>query len=514
MSPYINEAFNSSQVGNSDDLKTLFPHIDEDPETLSASLDPFTITTATGFLPLRPPQVDLPCKFRPLQTLAENLPVVKLDGTPGLLSSYQVGLAVDSKKALPDLINEIDTLIAADGRPNLAAVTAVFRDYSFVASAYLLEPCWERWSKGFDGFGLGREVLPRCIAGPLMKTARMRVNTKPVVVVLVPVLTSCRLEINPFMSYAAAYALFNYRFANPSMGASEYSNLKLIRAFEKGLDPSSSEAGFVLTHVDMVKHSAGLIKGTADILNAIGSRSGRDDVAGGLHTVLNTMDLVENSMETMWGHSKPKDYNTYRTFLFGITNQSMFPNGVVYEGENNNQPLFFRGESGANDSIIPLLDHLCQIPMPQNALTDILKDFRNYRPKPHREFLDYVRRRAEDLDVRDYCCGDVETTMLYLRVLDHVRSFRWRHWLFAREYILRRSSHPIASGGSPIVTWLPNQLLAVMDLMCEVWNGIDLSEKDGLGKNVFEMMGSVQDQRVKLGKEVEKWCQERGVAAA
>jgi hypothetical protein len=33
-----------------------------------------------------------------------------------------------------------------------------------------------------------------------------------------------------------------------------------------------------------------------------------------------------------------------------------------------------------------------------------------------------------------------------------VRSFRWRHWLFAREYIIRRTAHPTATGGSPIVT--------------------------------------------------------------
>lgn len=244
------------------------------------------------------------------------------------------------------------------------------------------------------------------------------------------------------MSYAAAYTLFNYRFANPSIGAAEYSNLRLIRAFERGLDPTSSEAGFVLTHVDMVKHSSGLIKGTADILNTISSHSSRSDVVNGLETMLNTMRHIEASMETMWGNSKPKDYNTYRTFIFGITNQSMFPNGVIYEGENDNEPLFFRGESGANDSMIPLLDSLLQIPMPQNPLTDILKDFRSYRPKPHREFLAYVRRRAEELGVRDYCCSDIETAVLYLRLLDHVRSFRWRHWLFAREYIIRRSSHP------------------------------------------------------------------------
>lgn len=54
----------------------------------------------------------------------------------------------------------------------------------------------------------------------------------------------------------------------------------------------------------------------------------------------------------MWKNSKPTDYLAFRVFIFGITSQSMFPNGVVYEGINDNQPMHFRGESGANDSIV------------------------------------------------------------------------------------------------------------------------------------------------------------------
>lgn len=53
-----------------------------------------------------------------------------------------------------------------------------------------------------------------------------------------------RLNMPPFMSYVA-YSTYNYRFADPSIGTSQYSNLRLVRAFEYGLDPSSSEAGFV-----------------------------------------------------------------------------------------------------------------------------------------------------------------------------------------------------------------------------------------------------------------------------
>lgn len=71
-------------------------------------------------------------------------------------------------------------------------------------------------------------------------------------------------------------------------------------------------------------------------------------------------------------------------------------------------------------------------------------------------------------------------------------------------------ARPLTSD-SPIVTWLPNQLFAVMDLMKTVWNDISASAKDSQPRYVHEMMVNVEDQRVKLRKEVERWCQERGV---
>ena len=35
----------------------------------------------------------------------------------------------------------------------------------------------------------------------------------------------------------------------------------------------------------------------------------------------------------------------------------MFPNGVIYDGVEDNKPLYFRGESGANDSIVRFQYH-------------------------------------------------------------------------------------------------------------------------------------------------------------
>jgi indoleamine 2,3-dioxygenase len=50
-----------------------------------------------------------------------------------------------------------------------------------------------------------------------------------------------------------------------------------------------------------------------------------------------------------------------------------------------------------------------------------------------------------------------------------------------------------------------------MDLMVSVWQGLSESERADAGKKVNEMMDDVEDCREKLEKEVERWCQERGV---
>lgn len=71
----------------------------------------------------------------------------------------------------------------------------------------------------------------------------------------------------PFMEYAGSYALYNYKLEDPAKGM-DYDNIRLIRAFENGLDHTSSEAGFVLVHIDMVKNSGPLVAGTVEALDA------------------------------------------------------------------------------------------------------------------------------------------------------------------------------------------------------------------------------------------------------
>jgi indoleamine 2,3-dioxygenase len=146
--------------------------------------------------------------------------------------------------------------------------------------------------------------------------------------------------------------------------------------------------------------------------------------------------------------------------------------------------------------------------MPSTPLTSILQDFRSYRPGNHREFLAYVQEQSSKLNIKAYALADPSSAALYLHALNQVRDFRWRHWCFTREYILKKTAHPTATGGSPIVTWLPNQLNAVLDAMVEAW---EMWQGKGGLKGCRDLMDHMYVQRDTLRKEIKKYCQERGV---
>lgn len=470
-----------------------------DPRPDDLSLPAFMVSTTRGFLPRADPIVQLPKEFDVFEDILQRMPVKTLSGEPGLLAQYKLGETVD--KELPNLTEAVEKY-----KDNLPLQNALYRDYSFLASAYLLEPCHHKFIKG-EPYGLGRDFLPANIAQPIARCAAI-----------------CGFK--PFMEYAGSYALYNYYLVDKSKGM-EYDNLRLIRAFEHGLDPTSSEAGFVLVHIDMVKNTGPLIDGTMKAFDAAAepcsdSVERRSKFNEGMGLMLGALQKINRTMETMWDKSRPTEYTSFRTFIFGITSQSMFPNGVVYEGLNDGKPLSFRGESGANDSIVPLMDNFLQVPMPSTPLTEILKDFREYRPTNHRGFLQWAKGCSLELGLKDYALAvdtkpatDEEEALIrvsrsyWIQLLNQVREFRWRHWCFAREYILKRTSHPTATGGSPIVTWLPNQLEAVLQEMVTLYDSV--KGENGLDETCTDIMEAAVRQRDTLRKEVDKYCAERGV---
>jgi indoleamine 2,3-dioxygenase len=129
------------------------------------SIPAFTVSTTRGFLPRQEPITELPEEFTIVDSLLNRMPVKTLSGEPGLLAKFTFGDTV--LKELPDLTAEVEK-----HRHDLVVMNALYRDYSFLASAYLLEPCHERYLKE-GSYGLGRQSLPRCIALPIVRIAEM-----------------------------------------------------------------------------------------------------------------------------------------------------------------------------------------------------------------------------------------------------------------------------------------------------------------------------------------------------
>jgi indoleamine 2,3-dioxygenase len=412
-------------------LSKAFKIYEDDDELKNPDLDPYIISTRMGFLPRTDPHLKLPERFEVLNSLLDRMRYFQPDGSPGLLQQVELGRAVRSE--LPELTTE--------GIDDKMVLVAILRDYCFLASAYLLEECHQNYLKSGD-YGLGRDHLPKNLAKSLVHVAD-------------------KLNLRPFMEYNTSYALNNwYRIQKD--GGIEMNNIDIYRSFVN----IKSEAGFILVHVAINQHSGMLIRSGVDVLQAAENKD-RDKFNNSLREMRDILIFMNQEFERMYYDSDPNDYNIFRTFIMGIANQPMFPKGVVYDGCYDNKPQYFRGESGANDAIIPFCDNILQITqfLPNNPLTEILRDFRTYRPKVHQEFLSWTEETAKKVNVLDFSRQDGESLLCLLEVADQVRAFRHRHWTLTNLYIINKTKHAVATGGSPITTWLPNQLLSVIDFI-------------------------------------------------
>ncbi|KAL8281171.1 hypothetical protein RQP46_006529 [Phenoliferia psychrophenolica] len=454
----------------------------------------FTMSLQRGFLPREDPLAELPSEFAPIESLLNRMTIRQPDGSRGLLAKGEFGPAVlkELNQATTDsVLNAITT-------KKQPLISALFRDFCFLTSAYLLEPIDIKF-RTTGVYGEGRDTLPYHLAVPLKALAD-------------------ELGHFPFM-YASSYALVNYRRVVPG-GATpeklgdikswETDNLRIIRAFE---DPEGSEAGFILVHVSMVAYTGQLVSAAEDTL-ASAAKGDREAFNSSLVALNSAYTDINKTMDTMWGWSRPIDYLKFRSFIFGSGPKkmnSMFPNGVIYEGVSE-EPQYFRGESGAH--------------LPKNELASILRDFRKYRPSAQREYIENLEHRAVDAGVSTFAHADEHSLALYIQNLDQIRDIRERHWRFTKEYIIKRSDHAIATGGSPILEYLPQNLTVVLDVLqaacarlpmtaqledrelamsVEVIRSRAIAQKHALVEEVARLKGEVQgldDKRVRAAPTV------------
>ena len=52
-----------------------------------------------------------------------------------------------------------------------------------------------------------------------------------------------------------------------------------------------------------------------------------------------------------------------------------------------------------------------------------------------------------------------------MKAYEEIYLFRNGHWQFVQKYIMQNTAYPKATGGTPITSWIPNQIKAVLSAM-------------------------------------------------
>ena len=149
-------------------------------------------------------------------------------------------------------------------------------------------------------------------------------------------------------------------------------------------------------------------------------------------------------------------------------NTDIFPDGLRYEGVWD-EPKAYRGQTGAQDNIIPTADIASGVIhyYPNNQLTQYLMDLRQYRPKCVQAFFNELAEKMQ----KNPLVQQLEKSENYkgmqalMRVYEEIYRFRNGHWQFVQKYIMQNTVYPKATGGTPITSWIPNQIKAVLKAM-------------------------------------------------
>jgi indoleamine 2,3-dioxygenase len=139
------------------------------------------------------------------------------------------------------------------------------------------------------------------------------------------------------------------------------------------------------------------------------------------------------------------------------------PSGLIYEGVDayGGKAQFFRGETGAQSSIIPCLDALLGIQHADDPLREYLLEMQEYMPPNHRRLIADLGRGPSLRDfVLRHRSEQYALVQTYNDCVTWVAHFRSKHLEYAAAYIHNQSqrdlSNPsaIGTGGTPFMPYL------------------------------------------------------------
>jgi indoleamine 2,3-dioxygenase len=271
----------------------------------------------------------------------------------------------------------------------------------------------------------------------------------------------------PVLSYAS-YALDNWRRLDRTQPI-QLDNIVLIQNFLGGLD----EEWFVLVHIQIEREAGPGLAGLLRAMNGAAENKEHEVLLG-----LNSLALAQTAMrDTLLRMKERCDpymyYNRVRPYIHGWKNSPTLPNGLAYEGVEPyaGQPQQFRGETGAQSSIVPCIDAGLGIAHAPDPLTLYLQEMRDYMPPRHRSFIEVLEKTTDDLGrpllagyVRNRKLSNPDLWTAYEACVNLLSQFREIHIGYADSYIYRQhqshASNPTAvgTGGTPFMQYLQKHL--------------------------------------------------------
>ena len=246
----------------------------------------------------------------------------------------------------------------------------------------------------------------------------------------------------PILSYAS-YCLDNWYRVDKSKNIS-LENVALITNFLGGVD----EDWFVTIHVCIENAAKDAVTAAYEISRLKSNKDKKLD--DGLRRIIISLREVNAIFSRMPEKCDPYVYyHRVRPFIFGTKDNPDLKKGLVYENQFNNQPQFFRGETGAQSSIMPFLDGALGIYHTKDHLRHYLNEMRDYMPPEHRSMIEEVENISKAKELID---GSKSLTNKYNKCLEEIRKFRALHLEFAASYIHKQSQikNPFGTGGSTI----------------------------------------------------------------
>ncbi len=373
------------------------------------SLESYDVTREHGFLcAYDPARVDVPDAFSPVVALAMSL--------PERLTAGRARRDIEQLVEIP--------LEAVDAIDDDRALRTILVHYAFLAQAYV-------WAEED-----APRSLPRAVARPLWRLAE-------------------RFGQPPLLTYSQ-YVLDNWSRIDAD-GPVDLSNVRMLQPFLGGMD----EAWFVLVHV-AIEAAAGRM--LARIPAAVEAAAAHD--ADTLTTELEAMIVVWDRMlaafNRMTERCDPYIYfQRVRPWIHGWKDNPALPDGIVYEGVDatEGKPQAFRGQTGSQSSIVPVMDALMSVGHGHDPLRGYLDELHIYRPPKHRRFIDDVRATSAVRATAE-AVSEPRLTAAYNECLDRLTRFRTRHLEYAASYIAKQAragkgnATDVGTGGTPFMKYL------------------------------------------------------------